>query len=88
MVLCLFVAYVGCLVGDFICPLLHMFGAGPSAFRRREFVRHVAASQPFLALARASLWLLLTSVFLSEARLLEVFPRVYYFCKPSAGLFF
>jgi len=34
MVLCLFVAYVGCPVRDFICPLLHMSGAGPTAFRR------------------------------------------------------
>ena len=74
MFLCLFVAYVVCPVRDFICPVLHMSGVGPSALRRREFVRHVATSQPCLALARASLWLLLPEVFSQKRGCLHCFP--------------
>jgi hypothetical protein len=51
MFLCLFVAYVVCPVRDFIFRLFLMYGAGPSALRRREFVRHVATSQPCIAYA-------------------------------------
>ena len=72
---------------DFICLLLHKFGAGPSALRRREFVRHAAASQPCLALARASLWLLLTCVFGSEAKMLALFSRVCSLGKLCASIF-
>ena len=60
-------AYVGVPVREFKCLVWQMSGASPVALRRREFVRHAAAGRPGVALARASLWLLLDCVLLPEA---------------------
>ena len=48
---------------DFKYFLWQMSGASPFAYRRREFVRQATASRPCVALARASLWLLLADDF-------------------------
>jgi hypothetical protein len=48
-------------ISNIVCCRLCM--AGPFALRRREFVRHAAASPPWVARTRASLWLLLTGGF-------------------------
>ena len=47
--------------------LWHKSGASLVALRSREYVRHAAASRPWMALALASLWLLLACDLLPEA---------------------
>ena len=47
--------------------LWHMSGASPFALRHRELMRHAAASQLCVALARASLWLLLSGDFFAKS---------------------
>ncbi len=76
LVLCfelLFVAYAVGPVSDFKCFLGQKFGASPVDLRRREFVRHDAAGRPRVALARASLWLLLACDLLPETVVCVVF---------------
>ena len=53
------VAYIVCPVRDCKCFLWQKSGASSVALRRREFVRHAAACRPWVAMARASLWLFL-----------------------------
>ncbi len=72
---------------DFKCFLWHRFGAGLFALRRREFVRHAATGRPCVALARASLWLLLAGVLGPEAVMLMVFFCVWSVGKVCADLF-
>ena len=76
-----FVAKVVCPVRDFKCFVWQMSGASPFALRRREFVRHVAACQPCVALARASLWLLMAADFVPEAVVCAVFFLCFGFGK-------
>ncbi len=64
-----------------------MSGASPFALRRQEFVRHAAAGRPCVALARASLRLLLEDDFLSEAVVCAVFFFVWSLCEVRADLF-
>ena len=82
-----FVAKVVCPVRDFKCFMWQMSKASPFALRRREFVRHAATGRPCVALALASLWLLLTGDFLPEAVVCAVFSCVCWFCEVCADLF-
>ena len=56
------------------------------ALRRREFARHAAAGRPYVALARAPLWLLLARYFLSEGMVCAVFFCVYWLYEVCADL--
>ncbi len=70
------VAKVVCPARYFKCFVWQMSGASLFALRRREFVRHAAADWPRVALARASLWLLIGDDSLSEAAVCAVFVNV------------
>jgi hypothetical protein len=82
-----FVAKVVWPVRVFECFVWQMYGASPFALRRREIVRHAAAGRPFVALARASLWLLLACDFVPVSVVFAVLFWVYRCCEVYADLF-
>jgi hypothetical protein len=81
------VAKVVCHVRDFKCFVWQMSGASLFALRRREFVRHAAVGRPCVALARASLWLLMAGDILPQPVVCAVFSCVCWFCEVCADLF-